>query len=163
MINFESNYSVNEFIERWDEFTSPARFSGSDDTMDLIFVSKRNENKVKLIRRARSNRDPFSTVFRGKIIKTEKGSAVSGIFTKSIADYISVTLVVAFLFYLRSVSETNLNLLLSCSIIGGVLLLYNTRASKRRFAEFICRITDEKNKHFLSKKEVQEQDEGYSE
>ncbi|MBO5870758.1 MAG: hypothetical protein J6Q89_08420 [Clostridia bacterium] len=162
MINFESKYSVKELMERWDEFTSPARFSGSDDTMDLIFVSKRNENKVKLIRRARSTRDPFSTVFRGKIIKTEKGSVISGVFTKSILDYITVALVLVILFYLRSVSETNLNALLVCSIIGGILLLYNTRASKRRFAEFICRIIDEENKYFLTKKEIQEQDEGYS-
>ena len=162
MINFESKYDVEELISRWDEFTSPSRFSGSDDSMDLIFVSKRNDSKVKLVRRARANRDPFSTVFRGKIVKTEKGSAISGIFTKSILDYLVVALILGFLFYLQSASETNISALLACAVIGAGVLLYNTKSSKRRFADFICRITEADNHLFLTKKELKEK-EDYSE
>ena len=44
MVKFTSEYSQNTLIEKWDEYTSPARFAGSDDTMDLIFVSKRKGN-----------------------------------------------------------------------------------------------------------------------
>ena len=60
MHTFESRYSKDELISRWDEFTSPARFAGTDDVMDLIFVSKRKGNKVRLVKRARTKRDPFA-------------------------------------------------------------------------------------------------------
>ena len=162
MLDFESNMSVNELIDRWDAFTSPSRFAGSDDMMDLIFVAKRKDKKVTLVRRARSNREPFSSVFRGEIIKTEKGSKISGFFTKSLLDYTVVVAVIGLLFYIRSgIMERGepldtINVLLVCSIIGGVLLLYNTRASKRKYSEFLTRITDSENVYFLSKRERQD-------
>lgn len=164
MTNFESNMSVSELIEKWDEYTSAARFAGSDDTMDLIFIAKRKDKKVKLVRRARSSYEPFSTVFRGKISESENGSKISGIFTKSIIDYVAVTLIIGLLFYIRAVfiergdALNTVNVLLACAVIGGGLLLYNTRASKRRYADFITRITGCDNKYFLSKREVEERE-----
>jgi len=164
MIDFESKMNVTELIEKWDEFTSPSRFAGSDDTMDLIFVAKRSGERVKLVRRARLNREPFSSVFRGKIVKTEQGSKLTGFFTKSIFDYITVGLIIGLLFYIRAGilargdSLNTINTLLVCSIIGGGLLLYNTRAAKRRYADFITRITGGENVYFLTKKEQKELD-----
>lgn len=162
MHKFNSCFSKEELTSRWDEFTSPARFAGSDDVMDLIYVSKRKNDRVRLVRRARSKREPFSCVFYGKIAKTEKGSEISGIFAKSVIDYIAIALIIALLAYIRYIvidrgeSPVTVNVLLGASIIIGILLLYNTRSIKRKYAEFISRITDVENDKFLSKKELQE-------
>lgn len=162
MINFESDMSVDELVEKWDEYTSPARFAGSDDTMDLIFMANRKGKKVKLVRRARSNREPFTSVFRGEISETRHGSKISGFFTKSIIDYCFIGCLIGLLFYIRNVfvergdSLNTINVLLSFAIIGGLLLLYNTRASKRKYADFISRITGKENRYFLTKKEMAE-------
>lgn len=162
MNKFNSCFSKEELASRWDEFTSPARFAGSDDIMDLIYVSTRKDDKVRLVRRARSRREPFSCVFYGKIIKTEKGSEISGFFAKSVLDYIAIASIIVLLTYIRYIvidrgeSPVTVNILLAASIIIGALLLYNTRATKRKYAEFISRITDVENDKFLSKKELKE-------
>ncbi|MBR0231523.1 MAG: hypothetical protein IJQ53_04790 [Clostridia bacterium] len=52
MVELESDYSKEELISRRDEYTSSARFAGSDETLDLIFVSKRNGDRIKLIRKS---------------------------------------------------------------------------------------------------------------
>lgn len=161
---FKSRFSEKELTERWDEFTSPARFAGSDDVMDLIYVSKRKDKKVRLVRRARSKREPFSCVFYGNIVADEKGSAIKGVFAKSIKDYVAVCLIVSLLIYIRGLvmergdSPVTVNVLLAAAIVLGVFLLYNTRSAKRRFAEFISRITDTENDKFLSKKELKEKE-----
>ena len=86
MIKFQSDKSVNELIEQWDEHTSISRFAGSDETMDLIYVSKRKGNKVRLVRKAPLAHEPFSPVFRGVIRESEQGSEIAGYFTKSLFD-----------------------------------------------------------------------------
>ncbi len=162
MICFHSNYSVEKLIESWDDFTSPARFAGNDDTMDLIFISKRRGNRVKLIRRARFSREPFSTVFRGRIRKTKNGSEIVGVFTKTIFDYVFSAAVLALLFYIRTIiiersgALNTINVLLAASIMIFALLLFNTRGSKRRYADFISRITNVPTNLFLSKREQKE-------
>ncbi len=164
MVDFESKLTSEELTDKWDEYTSPSRFAGSDDTMDLIFVSKRKGNKIKLIRRPRSNREPFGTIFRGHIVQTEQGSKISGVFTKSLFDYIFVGLINAFLVYIRMVFATRgdslgtVNSLLVCGVIGGFLLLFNTRSAKRKYADFIVRITGGENDKFLSKRELAERE-----
>jgi hypothetical protein len=50
------------------------------------------------------------------------------------------------------------NTLLAVGIIGGALLLINTRSVKRRYAEFIFRITEEENNSFKPKKELEKED-----
>ncbi len=162
MVKFESDYSEEKLINRWDEHTSISRFAGSDDTMDLIYVSKRNGNKIRLIRKAPLAREPFSTVFRGFIRKTEKGSEIVGIFTKSVFDYILVALILVILFYVRSYvinrgdEITTINTLLVFAIAGSLMCLYNYRTTKRKFADFISRITGKDNKLFLTKTEMKE-------
>ena len=164
MTSFQSKLSLEELIENWDAYTSVSRFAGSDDTMDLIFVSKRKGCKVKLIHKARLAYEPFSAVFRGKIRKTEKGSEVVGYFTKSFSDYAIVAAVVALIFYMRSFviergnSLNTINALLITSIIAGIFLLWNSRSVKRKYAEFICRITGEENQHFIAKRVVEKND-----
>lgn len=159
MICFESDFSVEKLIENWDDFTSPARFAGNDDTMDLIFVAKRKDDRVKLVRRARFSREPFSTVFRGKIRKTKNGSEIVGVFTKTIFDYVFSAAVIGFIYYVRSIiiergaSLNTINALLAISIIAFLLLLLNTRATKRRYSDFLCRITGKPNDKFLTKRE----------
>ncbi len=162
MHSFNSRFLEDELIERWDEFTSPARFAGADEMMDLIYVSKRKGNQVRLVRRAGSKRDPFSCVFYGKIVKSEQGSAVKGIFAKSLFDYIAIALIIALFAYIRCIviergdSPVTVNILLGASIIIGGFLLYNTRSIKRKYAEFISRITDTENDKFISKKDLRE-------
>lgn len=159
MVRFPSDYSSDELIERWDEYTSPARFAGSDDTMDLIFVAKRNKNKVKLVRRARTVRDPFSCVFRGKIKKIGQGSEIKGCFTKSYFDYLLCAIAFALLLYIRSFviergsSLGAMNTISIVAIVGGILLMSNFRPTKRKYAEFIYKITGKESKQFLSRSE----------
>ena len=160
MVEFKSKLTAEQLTEAWDEFTSPSRFAGSDDTLDLIFISKRNKEKVRLVHRARNGVQPFNCIFRGRIVECEGGSAVKGTFTKSIFDYGFVAAVIALLFYIRYLviergdSLHTINVILACSIIGSLLLLINTRATKRKYADFITRITREKNVHFLKKNEM---------
>lgn len=164
MVHFESDFPIDELVSRWDEYTSPSRFAGNDDSMDLIFVAKRDGYKVKLARRTRANREPFSTIFRGHIVKTEKGSKISGFFVKSILDYIAIGLILGFLFYVRATfsargdSLNTINYLIGFGSIFGVGLLYNTRSSKRKYADFIARITGTENNKYLTKKELEELD-----
>ena len=143
MMRFESEYSANELKERWDEFTSPARFAGNDDTMDLIFVSRRKKDKVRLVRRSRLARDPFACVFRGEIADNQ----IVGVFTKSILDYVVIAAVYALLLYIRSYMIANgdslktINSLLAIAVLAGVALLFNTKRTKRKYIDFISRIT----------------------
>ncbi len=160
MIVFPSKHSSEELLNRWDDYTSPARFAGNDDTMDLIFVSKRKGNKLRLVRKARSAYELFSCVFRGEIVEKETGSEIRGVFTKSIFDYSLVGAIVGILFYIRSIiierggNLSAINTLLAIGIVGGVLLLLNARSVKRRYAEFIFRITEEETNAFKPKKEL---------
>ena len=157
MVNYCSDYLAEELIERWDEYTSPARFAGSDDMMDLIFVSKRNGDRVRLVQRSRTSRDPFACVFRGRIKENRQGSQISGVFTKAIVDYAVVAAVWALLFYIRSYiiergdSLSTINVLLGCALVIGVALLYNTRRARLRYSEFISRIVGKENTLFLPK------------
>ncbi len=164
MVKFPCDYTKKELIERWDERTSVARFAGSDETMDLVFVSKRRDSRVKLMRRARSVRDPFASIFYGKIRSNEKGSEVVGFFAKSLLDYILIGTVLALLFYIRSCVVARgeqletINTLLVVGIIGAVALVWNTRKSKRRYADFISEITGVPVSLFLSRREIKERE-----
>lgn len=157
MLSFESKLSVEELKNKWDEYTSPARFAGSDENLDLVFISKRNDQKVKLTRRSKATREPFICVFRGKIEHTEQGSRIVGIFTKTIIDYLFVFGVIALLFYIkaeivaRGGAPSAINAVLAFSVVAGVLLLINARGTKRRFCDFISRIVGEENRYFMRK------------
>lgn len=162
MVKFESDFSPEILKERWDDYTSPARFAGNDDTMDLIFVSKRKNEKIRLVRRARAAFEPFACVFRGKIKKTGQGSEIVGVFTKSWIDYIVISGIFALLFYIRSLIEARgtslgtINSLLIFAIAFAFVLLTNRRSSKRKYAEFIYRVTGKDMQLFKTKSEEKE-------
>ena len=146
MVEIKSNYKAEELEARWDEMTSPARFAGCDDTLDLIFVAARKDRKVRLVRKARIAREPFCCVFRGKISANGSGSSIKGVFTKAIADYIIVLIITALLFYvrheviLRGSAPYTVNVLLAVWIVAAILLLYNTKRIRRKYIEFLERI-----------------------
>lgn len=162
MVRYTSNFTKNELINRWDEYTSPARFAGADETLDLIFSAKRSGDSVKLTRRTKLSRDPFSPIFHGKIKSTKQGSEIVGYYTKSIIDYLLVGFVMGLLFCMRSFiiergeSLNTINSLLIIGIIGSFILLKNTRVSKRKFSELIFKITDNELPLFLNRKEIKE-------
>ncbi|MBE6691738.1 MAG: hypothetical protein E7586_00185 [Ruminococcaceae bacterium] len=164
MLKFKSDKSVEELIKQWDEHTSISRFAGSDETMDLIYVSKRKGRKVRLVRKAPLAREPFSSVFRGVIREAEQGSEIAGLFTKSIFDYVLISAIFFMLFYIRSYviqrgdSLATINTLIIFAIIGSVLCLYNFRATKRKYADFISGITGKETNLFLKKSEIKDKD-----
>ena len=166
MINLPSDHSKDELIQRWDEYTSPARFAGSDDTLDLVFKSRRKNNKVILIRNANSMRNPYAAVFRGIIVNTEQGSEIRGFFTKTVFSYLMTAFIIFIAFVVRFAAEarnadlSTPNILLALCIIGGILLLYNYRPTKRRYIEFMIGITGNESDLFLSKKQLKRRNNG---
>lgn len=165
MVRLESDKTKEELISSWDDKTSPSRFAGSDETMDLIFTSKRKGDRVTLVRRAASVRDPYSCVFRGRIRSKDGKSEIVGWFGKALIDYIATALIIALLFYVRYViisrgdSGYTIGILLTAALLGGLFLLYNTRAAKRRYVDFMFEITEKPLPMFLSRKEIKEAEE----
>lgn len=88
MATLKSNHSPVELASRWDERTSPARFAGNDDVLDTVYRAKRKGNSVFLIRKGSVSLDPFTTVFRGKILPCGEGSMIKGYFSKRAFDYV---------------------------------------------------------------------------
>lgn len=162
MVRYTSNFTKKELTERWDEYTSPARFAGADETLDLIFCAKRRGDSVKLMRRTKVSRDPFSANFYGIIKSTKQGSMIVGFYAKAIVDYLLVGIVLGLLFCMRSYiiergeSLNTINSLLIVAIIGGLILLRNTRTSKRKFSELIFKITDIELPLYLNRKATKE-------
>ena len=107
-------------------------------------------------------RDPYSTVFRGRIEKTDGGSVIKGFFTKTVFDYIFTLAVVAIAFVMRFQAEARgadlyvSNVILIICIFGGLLLLYSFRPTKRRYIEFMCRITGVETDICKSRREQKE-------
>lgn len=146
MVEIRSGHKREVLESRWDEMTSPARFAGCDDTMDLIFVAKRSGGRVRLVRKARIAHEPFCCVFRGKISGSGSGSVIKGVFTKSVADYFIVLLITALLFYirheviLRGSSQYTINFLIAFWLVAAVMLLYNTKRARGKHIEMLNRI-----------------------
>lgn len=146
MVEIRSGHKREVLESRWDEMTSPARFAGCDDTMDLIFVAKRSGGRVRLVRKARIAHEPFCCVFRGKISGSGSGSVIKGVFTKSVADYFIVLLITALLFYirheviLRGSSQYTINFLIAFWLVAAVMLLYNTKRARVKYIEMLNRI-----------------------
>lgn len=95
MVVLKSSHTPEELIRRWDDRLNPARFVGNDDVLDLVFCGKRKGNKIMLMRRTGVSREPLSSIFRGKIVGTAEGSEIRGFFTKSVAEYIIIGIIVA--------------------------------------------------------------------
>ena len=160
MTTLHSDYGKEELTSRWDDYTSAARFAGSDDTLDLIFVATRRGDKVKLVRKSRSMHEPYAAVFRGRICSAGNGSAIKGVFTKSVFDYLFTAVLIALAFAVRGYAESRgaslyaSNVILAAVILGSIVLLYNYRGTKRKYTEFMCRITGKETDVFRSRRET---------
>ncbi len=143
MLVLGSKMTVEALEQRWDEQTSPARFAGSDELMDNIFIASRKKDRVFLIRRASGALDPFATVFRGRIVPCGEGSALKGRFTKRLFDYILLLalFVLDALIFLQSwlAGEADLSLAGWCGGFALVLLLLAIplRSPRRRYRAFL--------------------------
>ena len=148
MLFLESRYSPEQLLARWDERTSPARFAGNDDVLDLIYVASRNDNRVFLIRKARRTLDPFATVFRGKIIPCGEGSALQGSFSKRLFDYIimiAMLVVLAFVYHRASISGlANASFSACCVLLACLILLLAIPLpfAKKKYLSFLKEITN---------------------
>ena len=155
-----SEYSPEELEKRWDEYTSPARFAGNDDTLDLIFSATRRGNRIKLVRRAGTTHEPYAAVFRGRIVADKNGSALKGVFTKSIADYVITAIIISIAAMMRVYAESRgsdlytTNVLLALCIVGGMLLLMNYRRTKRKYVEFMSSVTGKDIGLYRSRREM---------
>ncbi len=153
MLFLKSRYNEAELAARWDERTSPARFAGNDDLMDAVFVAKRKQNRVILIRKARGSWDPFATVFRGRIVPLPDGSAIKGYFTKRLLDYgLLLLLLLAdgyFYYRLQDMGKLGTSASIGCFAFAAILLLLAIplHVSRRRYRSFLLDIvrSDEEN------------------
>lgn len=153
MLFLKSAYSAERLTVRWDERTSLSRFAGNDELMDNIFVAKRKGDRVILIRKARSAWDPFATVFRGRIVSSDGGSAIKGHFTKRLSDYCLLLLLLLadgyFCLRLREMGKLGVSAAAGCLVFAAILLLLAVplRAPRRRYRTFLKDIVrmDEEN------------------
>ncbi len=153
MLFLKSKYSEADLASRWDERTSPARFAGNDELLDAVFVAKRKQDRVILIRKARGTWDPFATVFRGRIVPLPDGSAIKGYFTKRLFDYVLLFLLLLadgyFCFRLQDMGNLTASASVGCLAFAAILLLLAVplRASRRRYRAFLQDIVhmDEEN------------------
>lgn len=149
MLILESRYSPEQLLARWDERTSPARFAGNDDVLDVIYVAVRKKNRVFLIRKARRTLDPLTTVFRGKIISYGSGSALRGNFSKRLFDYLLLLALLALdiFFYHRAFSAGLASDTFSVGCVCfAVLLLFLAiplPRAKKKYLAFLREITDD--------------------
>lgn len=143
MIKLKSKYNAEQLCERWDKRLSPERFAGHDDVMDLCFCGFRRGNKIKLARRTGIARDPFSAVFRGRIVTKNGGSEIQGFFTKGISDYIMMSVVLAFVLTIfgvvksRNAPLTAINVVVAATIVLSFVLLFPWSGSKRKYIDFL--------------------------
>ncbi len=142
-MKFASELTKEELVARWDERTSPQRFAGSDDMFDNIYIAHRGGDRIKLAFKPRSGPDLFGTVFRGRITRNGEGSAISGFFTKTGADYLlAFVLAVVMTVILKAMYDRGLgvvNLYIGMALCAAVLALYlwPKRTSKKKYAAFL--------------------------
>lgn len=168
LIRLPCSYTKSELTARWDEYTSPARFAGSDETLDLIFVAKRKGDRVTLVRKAKSVHDPYASVFRGRIRSDGEKSEIVGFFTKTVFDYLFTFLVIFALLYVQITVNSRgedpyaANVLLVAAIVIAFAVLHCSRGAKRRYTDFLTGITGTDVRLFLTRNE-KKQEEGKSE
>ena len=140
-MRMESDLTPEQLAARWDERTAPHRFAGGDDYFDDIFIAERRGDRVKIACKPRSGPNMFSTVFRGKIVTSGRGSALSGLFCKVTGDYLlafvlAVICVTVFkALYERGTSAAAIGA--GAFVAAAVLALYliPKRGAKKKYAE----------------------------
>lgn len=149
MLSLESKHSVSALSSRWDERTSPARFAGNDDVLDMIYFAKRKGNKVFLVRKGSRSLDLFATVFRGQILPHGEGSVLQGSFSKRLSAYLllAVLLVLdgAFAAKAYSIGVLDWAGAMGCLLVAALLILaaIPLPGAKKRYTAFMREITDE--------------------
>lgn len=145
---FRSKYGKNELIARFDDLTSEARFAGADEQNDWIFLSARKGDRIKIVRKPKNAYDPFASVFRGRIVGDEDGSAIKGVYTKSLPDYIFTFFVfliyytVCFKYYASAEDRTVPVALMIAGAAVILLILSSLPHTRKRYGEFIRRVTE---------------------
>ncbi len=144
---FKSNFDKETLTARFDDLTSEARFAGADEQNDWVFQSSRKGDKIKIVRKPKSAYDPFASVFRGTIIEDGKGSAIKGIYTKSLPDYIFTFFVFLIYYtvcfkYFASAEDKTVPLILILSGAAVIFLLFSSLPhTRKRYGDFIKRVT----------------------
>ena len=145
----ESRFEPAELFDRWDDRTSPARFAGNDGVMDDIFMARRKHDRVFLIRKGRNTWDPFSTVFRGRIVSATTGSVLKGCFTKRLSDYflLSILMLIDIYFgwrgYLMDGFTGTTAFVCIAVFVALVLLAIPLPSARKKYTAFLKEITDE--------------------
>ena len=146
-MKYESKYTKEELTERWDEYTSPARFAGANEQLDWVYNASRSGDSVRLVKKPRSSYDPYATVFRGVIEKSGEGSRIRGVYTKGVFDYV-ITLFIAVIYfgvcavYAGRVSDRTVPyLLISAGVIVILFLLIPLPGKRRKYGELIKEVT----------------------
>ena len=150
MVELKSNLSKEQLLSRWDERTSPARFAGNEDLEDNIYMAKRKEDKVTLIRKARGAWDPFATVFKGTISSDGEKSVLLGSFGKRTLDYLILFAlgVLDFLFYFYASPERQTQSMAAFCVAFAVILIVLAiplPSARKRYTAFLKDITETKN------------------
>ena len=146
---FKSKYGKDELIARFDDLTSEARFAGADEMNDWVFQSKRTGDKIKIVRKPKSAYDPFASVFRGRIIETEYGSAIKGVYTKSVFDYVFAFFVFLIYFtvcakYYGSADDKTTPTVMILAGVAILLLIFSSLPhTRKRYGNFIRRVTED--------------------
>ena len=137
----ESALTPEQLAARWDERTAPHRFAGGDDYFDNIFIAERRGDRVKIAFKPRSGPNIFATVFRGKIVPSAGGSAISGFFCKVTGDYllafalavICVTVLKALYDRGASLTAIGAGALVAAAVFA--LYLFPKRGAKKKYLE----------------------------
>ena len=144
----KSCFGSDELEQRWDERTSPARFSGNDGVMDDIFIAFRKGTRVFLIRKGRNTWDPFSTVFRGRIIPSGSGSIIKGHFSKRYFDYVLLIVLaiinVYFAYRNYCINGFSVSSILFYVFVASILILLAIPLppARKKYKGFMKEITD---------------------
>lgn len=146
-MRYGSAYGKDELIKRWDEITSPARFAGANDELDWVYNASRDGDKIRLVKKPRAAYDPYATVFRGTVRDTEKGSAIVGVFTKGLADYL-ITLFISFIYFgvcaayaSRAADRTIPLMLISVGIAAVIFVLTPLPGKRKKYSALIREVT----------------------
>lgn len=143
-VTLECSDSLEELTRRWDYMTSESFYAGCNEVMDLVFTGKRNGENVTLIHKAPAMHCTFATVFSGKLVATENGSAIVGGFRKRYSDYVIGLLVCVLLFgFAQGILDTYYYAAIALATVGLlviIVLLTALKSSKRKYTAFLERI-----------------------
>jgi len=144
----KSNKSYDLLSKTFDERTSEARFAGNDELLDDIFITHRSGDKFTVVRKAKSIREPFATVFHGRLVCDGECSFIKGYFTKHIIDYIISAILFAFIIVIRNEvlsrgePSAAINIIAAMYLLLVFLLMMTFKNTKDKYIDFLKDITE---------------------